>query len=133
MRLFDVTLDYFMARITGIDHVQLAMPVGGEAQAREFYGNVLHLPEIPKPAHLAVRGGVWFQCGASQIHLGGDDNFRAAKKAHPALKVDDLAGFLAALSALGVAVKPEEAVGGMDRVTINDPFGNRVELIGLRA
>lgn len=121
-----------MARITGIDHVQLVMPVGGEAQAREFYRNVLRLTEIPKPPVLAVRGGLWFQCGASQIHLGGDLGFQAAKKAHPALCVEDLHGFIGALVAIGVEVLPEERVEGRDRVSVFDPFGNRIELISPR-
>jgi catechol 2,3-dioxygenase-like lactoylglutathione lyase family enzyme len=121
-----------MARITGIDHVQLAMPVGAEAQARAFYAGVLGLPEIPKPAHLAVRGGAWFQCGPVQLHLGADAGFRAAQKAHPALTVEDLPTFLAALAALGIEVKPEEAVAGLQRATLADPFGNRVELIEQR-
>lgn len=121
-----------MANITGIDHVQLAMPVGAEPQARDFYAGVLGLPEIVKPAHLAVRGGAWFQCGAAQLHLGADSSFQAAKKAHPALVVDGLAEFVSALAGRGVEVKLEEAVGPMDRVTIFDPFGNRIELIGLR-
>lgn len=121
-----------MANITGIDHVQLAMPPGAEPIARAFYSGVLGLAEIVKPAHLAVRGGAWFQCGAAQLHLGADQAFQAAKKAHPALTVDGLAAFVSALAALGVEVHPEEAVGAMDRATIFDPFGNRIELIGLR-
>jgi catechol 2,3-dioxygenase-like lactoylglutathione lyase family enzyme len=119
-----------MATITGIDHVQLAMPVGAEAQARAFYAGVLGLPEIPKPAPLAVRGGLWFQCGPAQLHLGGEDNFRANNKAHPALTVDDLPGLLTELGARGLDVKPEEPVAGRQRASVLDPFGNRVELIG---
>jgi catechol 2,3-dioxygenase-like lactoylglutathione lyase family enzyme len=121
-----------MAKITGIDHVQLAMPAGSEGQARAFYCGVLGLPEIPKPAHLAVRGGAWFQCGPAQLHLGGDAAFQAAKKAHPALTVDGFAEFVAELAAQGVAIKPEEEVAGLQRATIFDPFGNRVELIEQR-
>lgn len=121
-----------MAGITGIDHVQLAMPAGSEGQARAFYSGVLGLPEIPKPAHLAVRGGAWFQCGAAQLHLGGDAAFQAAKKAHPALTVDGFAEFVAALAAQGVDLKPEDEVAGLRRASIFDPFGNRVELIEQR-
>lgn len=121
-----------MAKITGIDHVQVAMPAGSEPQARAFYSGVLGLPEIPKPAHLAVRGGAWFQCGAAQLHLGGDAAFQAAKKAHPALIVEGFEEFTAALAAQGVDVKPDEEVAGLRRATIADPFGNRVELIEQR-
>ncbi|SHH43409.1 VOC family protein [Massilia sp. CF038] len=118
-----------LARITGVDHVQLAMPVGAEAQARAFYSGVLGLPEIPKPAVLAVRGGAWFQCGTLQLHLGADSNFQAAKKAHPALVVSDFAAFAAMLAGHGVALTPEETVGGRLRGNLFDPFGNRIELI----
>jgi catechol 2,3-dioxygenase-like lactoylglutathione lyase family enzyme len=118
-----------MAFITGIDHVQLAMPVGAEDIARQFYTGVLGLAEIPKPAVLAVRGGAWFQCGAAQLHLGADSDFQAAKKAHPALIVADFGAFAARLEGLGVTLKPEDEVGGRRRATIADPFGNRVELI----
>ena len=118
-----------MTHITGIDHVQLAMPVGAEDLARAFYSGVLGLDEIEKPALLAVRGGVWFQCGAAQLHLGADGAFQAAKKAHPALLVRDFAMFAQALATKGVAIQPEEMVAGRERATIHDPFGNRVELI----
>lgn len=118
-----------MSYISGIDHVQIAMPVGAEALARQFYHGVLGLPEIPKPAVLAVRGGVWFQCGSVQIHLGADPDFQAAKKAHPALVVSDFPALSDALARHGVAVHPEEVVGGRQRANVFDPFGNRVELI----
>ncbi|UUZ51452.1 glyoxalase [Massilia sp. B-10] len=105
------------------------MPVGAEDIARQFYSGVLGLAEIPKPAVLAVCGGAWFQCGAAQLHLGADSDFQAAKKAHPALIVNDFGAFAARLAQLGVALKTEDEVGGRRRVTIADPFGNRVELI----
>ncbi len=118
-----------MAFITGIDHVQLAMPVGGEGIAREFYSGVLGLAELPKPAALAMRGGVWFQCGGAQLHLGADPEFQAARKAHPALVVTDFGAFAEHLDGHGVALKPEDDVAGRQRATLADPFGNRVELI----
>jgi hypothetical protein len=105
------------------------MPVGAEAIARTFYSGVLELPEIPKPASLAVRGGAWFQCGSLQLHLGADPDFQAAKKAHPALVVADFPAFCTLLGERGVAITPEETVGGRLRATIFDPFGNRLELI----
>jgi catechol 2,3-dioxygenase-like lactoylglutathione lyase family enzyme len=73
-----------MPKVTALDHVQVAMPQGQEAAARAFYGGVLGLPEIAKPESLAARGGVWFQCGHQQLHLGVEEDFRPAKKAHPA-------------------------------------------------
>jgi catechol 2,3-dioxygenase-like lactoylglutathione lyase family enzyme len=118
-----------MAHITGIDHVQIAMPVGAEDIARQFYSGVLGLKEIPKPAVLAVRGGVWFECGGAQLHLGADPEFLAAKKAHPALLVADYPAFAAHLGGLGVTLKPEDVVGARQRATLFDPFGNRIELI----
>jgi len=118
-----------MGHITGIDHVQLAMPVGAEPQARQFYSGVLGLAEIDKPAQLAVRGGAWFQCGAAQLHLGADPIFQPAKKAHPALIVADFDVFSAILAGKGVTLKAEDTVGGRQRATLFAPFGNRIELI----
>jgi catechol 2,3-dioxygenase-like lactoylglutathione lyase family enzyme len=118
-----------MGYITGIDHVQLAMPVGAEDIARQFYSGVLGLAEIPKPAVLAVRGGVWFACGAAQLHLGADPAFQPARKAHPALVVADLNAFGSHLAHHGVALQPEETISGRQRATLADPFGNRVELV----
>ena len=105
------------------------MPVGAEAQARAFYAGVLGLPEVPKPPHLAVRGGVWFQCGAAQLHLGGESPFVPAKKAHPALIIAGFDDFLGALARAGIEVLEEEMVAGRRRAGLEDPFGNRVELI----
>lgn len=115
--------------ITGIDHVQLAMPVGAEEVARAFYHGVLGLTEIPKPPALAVSGGLWFQTGALQIHLGGEAQFIPARKAHPALTVRNFAGFVAYLAERDVAVRPEIVVAGRQRASINDVFGNKIELI----
>ena len=81
-----------MIAFVGVDHVQLAAPPDGEAEARAFYGGLLGLEEIVKPPALAARGGCWFQCGAQQIHIGIETECRAAKKAHPALRLADRAG-----------------------------------------
>jgi catechol 2,3-dioxygenase-like lactoylglutathione lyase family enzyme len=118
-----------MSTIVGIDHVQLVMPAGGEALARQFYGGVLGLPEIPKPPNLALRGGVWFQCGPLQLHLGVDQEFQPAKTAHPALLVDDLEHFLQALQRNGSAIKFDQQIPGYQRAFTSDPFGNRIELL----
>ena len=119
-------------RIVGLDHVQLAMPRGGEAVARAFYGEALGLGELAKPAHLAVRGGVWFAAGAVQLHLGVEDDFRPARKAHPALAVDGMTALCERLAAAGVSVRPDDPVGGRSRFFVDDPFGNRLEFIAER-
>lgn len=119
-------------RVGGLHHVQLAMPAGGEAQARDFYGLLLGLAEIAKPARLAARGGVWFQCGSLQLHLGVDADFAPAKKAHPGLLVGNLSELIAALTAGGHEVKfDSERLAGFDRAFTADPFGNRIELLQL--
>jgi catechol 2,3-dioxygenase-like lactoylglutathione lyase family enzyme len=116
--------------VYGIDHVQLAIPAGGEPLARRFYGELLGLAEIPKPPNLATRGGAWFRCGSLQLHLGVEPEFRPAKKAHPALLVRDLANLLKTLAAAGCEVKYDsEFVQGFARAFTSDPFGNRIELI----
>lgn len=118
-----------MAKIIGLDHVQVAIPVGAEDTARAFYGTVLGMQELAKPANMAVRGGCWFAAGNQQIHIGGENNFQPAKKAHPALLVDDLAGYLAELRQRGLPGDFDEPVPGALRATIFDPFGNRIELL----
>ncbi len=115
--------------IVGLHHVQLAMPRGREADARTFYAGVLGLIEVAKPRHLAVRGGVWFSAGSAQVHLGVEDDFRPARKAHPALLVRDLAGLRARCVASGVEVVDDQPLEGFDRCYVTDPFGNRVELL----
>jgi len=120
--------------VYGIDHVQLAMPPGGESLARQFYGELLGLVEIPKPPNLAARGGAWFQCGRLQLHLGVESEFRPARKAHPALLVRDLDGLLEVLIAAGCEVKHDsEPVPGFARAFTFDPFGNRIELVEAHA
>lgn len=116
-------------RVARIDHVQLAIPVGGEDRARRFYRNLLGLPEVPKPTHLAARGGCWFERADLKIHLGVDPNFRPARKAHPALVINDLAALIAALKTEGYSIQPDEPLDGHERAYVDDPFGNRIELI----
>ena len=117
-------------KVYGVDHVQLAIPANGESQARQFYGELLGLPEIAKPPNLASRGGAWFQCGALQLHLGVDIDFRPAKKAHPAFLVRDLPHLIEALRSAGYDVTFDvERVAGFERAFTVDPFGNRIELL----
>jgi catechol 2,3-dioxygenase-like lactoylglutathione lyase family enzyme len=118
-----------MGKALALDHLQVAMPRGEEAAARDFYGRVLGLAEIPKPEPLVARGGVWFQCGSQQLHLGVEDDFRPAKKAHPAFVVDDLEALAKDLQAGGYRVVLDSVQLDVGRrIFTEDPFGNRVEL-----
>ena len=116
-------------KVLSIDHVQLAMPKGTEEQARGFYRDVLGMKEIPKPQSLAGRGGCWFASGEAQVHLGIEEDFRPAKKAHPALVVEGLDEMLARCEAAKLTTKPDAEIDGRRRVHVFDPFGNRLELI----
>jgi catechol 2,3-dioxygenase-like lactoylglutathione lyase family enzyme len=115
--------------VVGVDHVQLAMPAGREDEARAFYGGLLGIPEIAKPPALAARGGAWFESGRLKIHLGVDRNFRPAQKAHPGLLVSGLDTLIERLRAAGLALVDDEPLAGYRRVFVNDPFGNRLELM----
>ena len=112
-----------------IDHVQLAMPPGEEESARRFYGDVLGMTEVAKHPELAKRGGCWFQCGSVQIHLGVEQDFRPAKKAHPALECSDYSKLVLRLQTAGIQPQPANDIPGVERCHIHDPFGNRIELI----
>jgi catechol 2,3-dioxygenase-like lactoylglutathione lyase family enzyme len=114
---------------SAIDHVQLAMPSGGEAKAEAFYCEVLGMKVVPKPPALAARGGRWFEQGGVRIHLGVEDDFRPARKAHPALVVASFDGLLDRLAAAGVEIRWAEEGPGVRRGHIDDCFGNRIELI----
>ena len=105
------------------------MPAGGEDAARKFYGGILGIAEIAKPAHLAKRGGCWFERDELKIHLGVESDFRPARKAHVALLVADLRELREKLGASGHACKEDEPLEGYQRVYVDDPFGNRVELM----
>jgi catechol 2,3-dioxygenase-like lactoylglutathione lyase family enzyme len=113
--------------ITGIDHVQVAAPPGCEEDARAFYGGLLGLAEIAKPEPLRARGGVWFRAGAQELHVGVEEPFAPARRAHPGLVVDDLAALRARLEAAGRDVADDQALPGAKRLYVHDPFGNRLE------
>jgi catechol 2,3-dioxygenase-like lactoylglutathione lyase family enzyme len=115
--------------IVGVEHVQLAMPAGREAEARAFYHGVLGVPEVAKPPHLAARGGCWFEHGAVKIHLGVDPDFHPARKAHPAFVVVDLAALSAKIAANGYPTSEDQPLHGFTRRYVDDPFGNRIELM----
>jgi catechol 2,3-dioxygenase-like lactoylglutathione lyase family enzyme len=117
--------------VTRIEHVQLAMPAGGEDLARRFYEGILGINETPKPAHLAKRGGCWFERGDLKIHLGVEADFRPARKAHVALLVTELSVLRERLTTSGFTLKDDEPLEGYRRIYVDDPFGNRIELMEL--
>ncbi len=118
-----------MTEIVGLDHLQLAMPRGREADARAFYAGILGLAELQKPPNLAARGGAWFALGSLEFHLGVEPDFRPAKKAHPAFLVRDVAGLRARLEREGFAPYDDEPLAGYQRFYVADPFGNRLEFL----
>ena len=119
------------ARLVAIDHVQLAMPSGDDAlaKAESFYAGLLGLTRVDKPAALAVRGGCWFRGDGVEVHLGVEDPFRPARKAHPAFVVDGYDALSAVLEGAGVELRIADDIPGVRRAHIDDPFGNRIELV----
>ena len=117
--------------LRGIDHVQLAAPPGCEEAARAFFGDLLGLEELAKPKPLRARGGVWFRVGAQQLHVGVEEGFAPARKAHPAFVVPEYDELLARLAAAGVAAVEDSALAGVRRCYVADPWGNRLELVAV--
>jgi catechol 2,3-dioxygenase-like lactoylglutathione lyase family enzyme len=117
--------------ITGLDHVQVAAPrtLDAEERARAFYGGVLGLREIEKPDVLKPKGGVWFSLGVGELHVGIEEPFSPARKAHPALLVRGLAELRARIEAAGYETAEAEPIAGVERFYVYDPFGNRIELM----
>jgi catechol 2,3-dioxygenase-like lactoylglutathione lyase family enzyme len=114
--------------ILGIDHVQIAAPRGCEHDARSFYGGLLGMEELPKPEAIRARGGCWFAAGAQELHVGVEEPFAPARKAHPGLLVADLDAIRGRLAAAAVAFSDDGKIDGVDRLFVDDPFGNRLEL-----
>jgi catechol 2,3-dioxygenase-like lactoylglutathione lyase family enzyme len=115
--------------LAAIDHVQLSMPPGEEERGRAFYGGVLGMTEMPKPPVLAARGGAWFASGSVQLHLGVEADFRPAKKAHPAVRVEGIDALAALIESRGVTVRWDDELPGYKRFYVDDPWGNRLELL----
>jgi catechol 2,3-dioxygenase-like lactoylglutathione lyase family enzyme len=115
--------------VLGIDHVQLAAPPGCEAEARRFFGKLLGLEELPKPNTLRRRGGVWFRCGGQELHVGVEERFRPATKAHPAFRVGEFEAVRARIAEAGVEVRDDDTIPGVRRFYVDDPWGNRIELV----
>ena len=127
--LGSVTLTANAVKFVAIDHVQLAMPSGQEDAARIFYGDALGLAELAKPLELAARGGVWFGAESVQLHLGVEMDFRPAKKAHPAIRVELLDQLADRLSKAGYEIQFDDTLPGYRRFYVCDPSGNRLEFL----
>ncbi|HZT67732.1 MAG TPA: VOC family protein [Acidimicrobiales bacterium] len=121
--------DHCRVPLRRINHVQLAMPAGRESDAVAFYEGLLGIPHVPKPEHLARRGGCWFEKGDLKVHVGVDSDFVPARKAHPAFEVQGLGELEARLRGAGAPVKDDEPLEGWQRIYTEDPFGNRIELM----
>jgi catechol 2,3-dioxygenase-like lactoylglutathione lyase family enzyme len=117
--------------IEALDHVQLAAPVGCEDEARQFFGELCGLEEIPKPEALASRGGVWFRCGAQQLHIGVEADFAPSRKAHPAFRLGSADELKALAERIG-EVRWDDELPGFARFYASDPFGNRLEFLAAR-
>ncbi len=115
--------------LTGIDHIQIAAPPGSEDAARLFYGELLGMEEIPKPENLRGRGGCWFQCGSHEVHIGIQQDFMPAQKAHPGFTVNALEQLKSRLKEASYSISEESPIAGRSRFFTHDPFGNRVEFL----
>ena len=121
-----------MSLLLQIDHLQLAAPPSCESAARAFYGSLLGLFEIEKPPTLRARGGCWFQCGSQQLHIGVEQNFQPARKAHPAFLVSNLDELRATLTTANVSILDDDNLPGTRRFYADDPWGNRLEFVESR-
>ena len=115
--------------LTGIDHIQIAAPSGSEESAREFYGVLLGMEEIPKPENLKARGGCWFLCGSQEVHIGIQNDFIPAKKAHPGFTVNAIEQLKSRLKEAEYEISEEPPIDGRSRFFTHDPFGNRIEFL----
>jgi len=114
--------------VLGIDHVQVAAPRGRDDEARAFYGDLLGMDELPKPEAIRARGGCWFRAGAQELHVGVEEPFSPARKAHPGFVVSDLDAVRARFRAAGIDYEDDAKIEGTDRLFVHDPFGNRLEV-----
>ncbi|TFB14256.1 glyoxalase [Filobacillus milosensis] len=112
-----------------IDHVQLAAPRGSEDEARNFFMNGLGFTEAEKPEALKKNGGVWFEIGDIQVHVGIEDPFTPARKAHPALEINGLNELMKHLDDQQIEYKKDDKLPGAERIYVHDPFGNRIEIL----
>lgn len=112
-----------------VHHVNIVMPTSGESDARAFYGDLLGFRELPKPAAMAGRGGVWFAAGTIDLHIGVDPDFQPSRKAHVAYQIDDLDGLRRQVEELGYPTRDDVPLPGYRRFHTEDPFGNRIEFL----
>ncbi len=112
-----------------IDHIQLAAPKGSEEVANKFFGDILGFTKVEKPESLKKRGGVWFEFGHYQVHIGIEEPFKPSKKAHPAFEVENIENLKLHLSKNNVEFIEDDGLPGANRVYVNDPFGNRMEIL----
>jgi len=117
--------------ILELHHIQLAMPEGEEQAARDFYCGILGLREVEKPEALRSRGGAWFESGSIRVHIGVETPFAPARKAHPAFRVEKLDRAIAALQSSHLEYRSDIDLPGIKRIYVDDPFGNRIELLEL--
>jgi catechol 2,3-dioxygenase-like lactoylglutathione lyase family enzyme len=117
--------------LDAIDHVQIAAPAGCEAEARRFFGELLGLEELEKPEPLRSRGGLWFRVGTQQLHVGVDQDFAPARKAHPAFAVSRYDELVARLRSAGAQVAADASIPGVRRCYVTDPWENRIELVAV--
>ena len=115
--------------LTHIDHIQLAAPPNSESEARHFFGTVLGLTEVEKPESLKKRGGMWFEFGSYQLHIGVETAFSPAKKAHPGFHVKNLPAFKDHLTSFGISFIEDQNIPGVERIYVADPFDNRIEFL----
>ena len=117
--------------VLSLDHVQVAIPAGGEEAARSFYIGILGFTEQRKPSAMAGRNSIWLAAGPVNLHLGieADSDFHAARRAHPALTVDNLDEIVAACARAGLPTREDTPVNNFRRTHVFDPFGNRIELM----
>ncbi|MCX4629465.1 MULTISPECIES: VOC family protein [unclassified Streptomyces] len=115
--------------LTAVDHVQLAAPPGSEDRLRAYYTHVLGMTEVAKPPVLAARGGCWFAAGPVQLHLGVEEDFRPARKAHPGLRVTGIEAYADRLAQRGAEVVWDDNLPGYRRFYSEDPVGNRIEFL----
>lgn len=115
-----------------LDHVQLAIPVGAEELCDGFYVDVLGFAVLEKPPVLAARGGRWYRRDDVELHLGVTNDFVPAMKAHPGFAIDDFDALRQRLRDAGSAPRDDDALEGVRRCYVDDPVGNRLELIDAR-
>ena len=127
-RKWGKSIKQMQINFTRLNHVQLMMPPGAEATAREFYGGFLGLPEIPKPEVLRTQGGVWFQAADIELHLSAEAATVPTER-HPAFEITNLAGTKAYLQTHNIRTRDHDSVPGFIRFSFYDPFGNRIELM----